>query len=101
MKRRFVLTGILLWVGCTNRAGERCNPMRVTTDCDPGLTCIYPTSYAPPPAMPTPCGVSFCCVLDSAGRNIDSHSTCQPDPESAAACLPDMGTVAAAAAKTD
>jgi hypothetical protein len=41
---------------CTQGEGERCNPLRVTSDCDPGLACVYPTAPM--------CGVSFCCTVD-------------------------------------
>jgi hypothetical protein len=83
MSRLLAWTVFLALTGCRQGHGERCNPMRATTDCDPGLSCVFPTGPN--------CGVSYCCQVDSQGRIVDSIPTCQPDPESAAACGIDLG----------
>jgi hypothetical protein len=84
MKRIFWI-GALLAAGCgTNGRGERCNPLRATSDCDSGLTCVYPTG--------TNCGVSYCCAVDAQGNITDKDPNCQPDPASAAVCGFDLST---------
>jgi hypothetical protein len=75
----------LLLAGCpTQGAGERCNPLRATSDCDDGLTCVYPTAPE--------CGVSYCCAIDTAGNIADVHPNCRPDPLSAMECGLDLST---------
>lgn len=84
--KRALSIGILLWLaGCTNGDGERCNPLRATTDCDPGLSCVYPTAPM--------CGVSFCCKVDGNGNIVDRNANCQPDPTAAAQCMLDFATM--------
>jgi hypothetical protein len=65
------------------------------------MACVYPTGYAPPPAMPAPCGIAYCCALDNAGNIIDKNPNCQPDPVAAAVCFPDMGVASTGGATTD
>lgn len=80
---RLVLIGALLAMGCaTNGEGERCNPLRATSDCNDGLTCVHPTGPN--------CGVSYCCAVDAQGNVVDTHPNCRPDPQSAAACMLDL-----------
>jgi hypothetical protein len=85
MKSILVLVVLLAACG-TQGHGERCNPMRATSDCDPGFSCVFPTK-----PHGSPCGVSFCCTVDANGNITDSNPNCQPDPESAAACGLDLG----------
>lgn len=83
MKRLLSIAALLALAGCgTNSDGERCNPLRATSDCDPGLSCVYPTAPN--------CGVSYCCTVDANGNVTDTNPNCQPDPGSAAACMLDM-----------
>jgi hypothetical protein len=82
----FVLFGL---AGCTNGEGSRCNPLRATPDCDPGLSCVSPTGPN--------CGVTYCCKTDPNGNITDSDPNCQPDPESALACGFDLSVPADAA----
>jgi hypothetical protein len=88
MKRLLSIGVLLVFVRCTNEDGHRCNPLRATSDCDPGFSCVYPTGPN--------CGVSYCCAVDSTGRIVDNNPNCQPDPASAAAC--DMGATVGDAA---
>jgi hypothetical protein len=81
--KRLLVSVLLALAACTNGDGERCNPLRATTDCDPGLTCVYPTGPM--------CGVAFCCTVDTQGNITDRHPNCQADPGSAAACMLDLG----------
>jgi len=79
--KRLLLFGFVAALGaCTQGAGDRCNPLRATPDCDPGLSCVYPTGAN--------CGVSYCCAVDTNGAIVDPHPNCQPDPDPAvwAAC---------------
>ena len=82
MKRLLVIGVLLGLAACTQEAGERCNPMRATSDCNPGLTCVFPSG-------PT-CGVSFCCVVDDGGNITDNHPSCQPNDASVIACMQDL-----------
>ena len=76
------LLGLVL-AGCpTQGAGERCNPLRATSDCDDGLSCVYPTGAQ--------CGVSYCCAVDSKGKVVDDDPNCRPDPVSAMECGLDL-----------
>jgi hypothetical protein len=86
MNRLTLRALLLLAIGCgTQSEGERCNPLRATSDCDPGLTCVYPTAPN--------CGVSFCCKVDSNGNVTDTHPNCQFDPTLVAPCMLDLGSV--------
>ena len=77
--RGLLLMGTLLAAACgTNAEGERCNPLRATSDCDNGLSCVYPTGAN--------CGVAYCCAVDAQGDVIDKHPNCRPDPAAAAVC---------------
>jgi hypothetical protein len=92
--------------GCTTaERGERCNPLEfspngIQGNCTEGLACVYPTGYSAPPPGPTTfgpmanlnCGVSYCCTVDKTGNITDKHPNCQPDPDSIAACMIDLGT---------
>ena len=79
MTRLLLFSFVFALAACTQGAGDRCNPLRATSDCDPGLTCVYPAGPS--------CGVSFCCALDSSGNIVDPHPSCsQPDTESLLAC---------------
>jgi len=90
MRAIFYTAAVLLFTACGTQAeGERCNPLRATSDCDPGLSCVYPTNPSG-----SPCGVSFCCKLDANGNIADNNPNCQPDPDSAAACGLDLATPA-------
>jgi hypothetical protein len=81
------LFGLATLPGCpTQSHGDRCNPLRATSDCDDGLTCVYPTGPM--------CGVSYCCAVDKDGNVADPHPNCQPDPDSAAQCGLDLSTPA-------
>jgi len=94
MRRLLSIAVLVAVAGCgTNDRGERCNPLRATSDCDPGFACVYPTGPN--------CGVSYCCALDSNGNVSDSHPSCQPDPASAAACMLDFSVVPGDAGATD
>jgi hypothetical protein len=83
---RLVAIGMLLGIagGCTNGDGERCNPLRATSDCDTGLTCVYPTAPN--------CGVAYCCVVDANGNISDTNPNCQPDPSLDSVCMLDLGS---------
>ncbi len=74
--------------GCTSGQGTRCNPNRATSDCDPGLSCVFPATPGCNPSEPGTdcCGVSYCCKTDSTGAITDSNPNCAPDPNSVAAC---------------
>ncbi len=94
MKRLFGIGILLALAGCgTQGEGERCNPLRFTTDCDPGLTCVYPTAPN--------CGVAYCCNVDDMGNVSDPNPNCQPDPAAAAACMLDLGVPATDGGATD
>jgi hypothetical protein len=83
--RRLSMIGMLLAIaGCgTSGDGERCNPLRATSDCNAGLSCVYPTAPN--------CGVSYCCTVDSNGNITDRDPNCQPDPSLASVCMLDLG----------
>ncbi len=90
MKRLVGIGIMVLLAGCgigTQREGERCNPARFTSDCDPGLSCVYPTAPN--------CGVAYCCAVDGKGNITDKDPSCQPDPAAAAACMLDLGVASA------
>jgi hypothetical protein len=92
MKPLFLIV-VLFAVGCgTNEEGARCNPLRATTDCNPGLSCVYPTTPSCSVAQPGSncCGVAFCCAVDANGNITSKAANCQPDPTSAAVCNFDM-----------
>ncbi len=78
MKRLLCMVAFVALIGCQQDEGTRCNPLRATPDCDPGLSCVFPTGPN--------CGVSFCCKVDSNGNIIDTNPNCRPDPASAMAC---------------
>lgn len=84
IKRLFSIGVLLALTGCTQADGERCNPLRATSDCDPGLSCVYPTGPN--------CGNSYCCTVDGNGNITDTHPNCQPDPTAAMQCGFDLGT---------
>jgi hypothetical protein len=86
MKTIFTLTFLsLVLAGCpTQGEGERCNPLRATSDCDDGLSCVYPTGPM--------CGVSYCCAVDANGNIVDRDPNCQPDSISAEQCGLDLST---------
>jgi hypothetical protein len=89
-----MLVGVMTVAGCaTQQAGERCNPLRATSDCDDGLSCVYPTGPM--------CGVSYCCAVDGHGNVVDEHPNCQPDPDSAAQCEIDLSVAPADLAPND
>ena len=92
---RLLTIGVLLALaGCgTNGDGQRCNPLRATSDCDPGLTCVYPTAPS--------CGVSYCCALDANGNITDTNPSCQPNPSLASVCLLDLGVAPLDGGATD
>ena len=92
MMKRLLAIGLLLFVGCTNEEGERCNPNRATNDCKDGLTCVFPSTPSCNASEPGSncCGVSFCCAVDNAGNIIDTNPRCQPDPDSVMACMLDL-----------
>jgi hypothetical protein len=75
---------LLLLGACTatQGEGERCNPLRATSDCADGLSCVYPTGPM--------CGVSYCCAIDEHGNIVDRDPNCQPDPASAMECGLDL-----------
>jgi hypothetical protein len=74
---------IFLILACgTQGDGQRCNPLRATPDCNAGLTCVFPSGPN--------CGVPYCCKVDAQGNIVDDLPTCQPDPQSVAACS-DLG----------
>ena len=84
MKRLLGFTIFLTLTGCgTQGEGERCNPLRFISDCDTGLTCVYPTAPS--------CGVAYCCAVDANGNVTDKDLHCQPDPSAAAVCMLDLG----------
>jgi hypothetical protein len=92
MKRLF-LVAALFAVGCgTNEEGARCNPLRATSDCNEGLSCVYPITPGCNVAQPGSncCGVSFCCTMDANGNITSTNPSCQPDPASASVCNFDM-----------
>src|SRR5262249_21903358 len=75
-----LMVSVLVVAGCRlNEDGERCNPLRATSDCVDGLICVYPTGPS--------CGVSYCCQVDSNGNIVDPLPNCQPDPDAIAACI--------------
>ncbi len=94
MKRLLSIGMLLALAGCgTNGEGERCNPLRATSDCDPGFSCVYPTGPS--------CGVSYCCAVDDSGNVTDKSPSCQPDPLSAAECGLDLSTAPLDGGTTD
>ena len=94
MKRLFSIGLLLAITGCgTNGVGERCNPLRATSDCNSGLSCVYPTAPN--------CGVSYCCAVDANGNITDDNPSCQPDPSLASACMLDLSMSPLDAGVTD
>ena len=84
MKRLFSMAVWVVLAGCgTQGEGQRCNPLRATSDCDTGFSCVYPTAPN--------CGVSYCCAVDADGNITDQNPNCRPDPTSAAQCGVDLG----------
>jgi hypothetical protein len=91
--KRSIASGLLLALAaCRADHGDRCNPNRATSDCTPGLTCVFPATPGCSPSEPgsSCCGVSFCCNVDDAGNVADDHPNCQPDPDSVMACMLDL-----------
>jgi hypothetical protein len=85
MTRLFALLVVMGLAACKPDAGERCNPLAFTDDCQPNnqsLSCVYPTAPN--------CGVAYCCAVDSQGNVVDKHPSCQPDPDALAACMLDL-----------
>jgi hypothetical protein len=83
MTRLFCIGVLLAIAGCgSNGDGERCNPLRATSDCNSGLSCVYPTAPS--------CGNSYCCAVDSNGNIRDPNPSCQPDPSLASLCSLDL-----------
>lgn len=65
--RRLLWLALPLWLSaCTPGAGQRCNPLQFTSDCDKGFSCVYPAG----------CGVAYCCPDDGQSSN----ANCQPCP---------------------
>ena len=91
MRRLFLLVTFL--AACRPDAGERCNPLVFTNDCQPAsdarLSCVYPTT--PGCSGSTCCGVAYCCAVDGKGNVVDSHPNCRPDPAAASVCMIDLG----------
>jgi hypothetical protein len=96
MKRLSCLVFALALFACHDRSGDRCNPLQFSSDCDTGLTCLYPVTPTCNPTQPGTncCGVSFCCTVNAAGVITDKNPNCQPDPTAASACGIDAGTAA-------
>jgi hypothetical protein len=57
---------------CNQGAGERCNPLQFTDECDKGLMCVYPPG----------CGVAYCCppvLMSTEPGDIPNCRACDPD----------------------
>ncbi len=89
MRQLLSIVLLSIFAACgTNGRGDRCNPNRATSDCNPGLSCVFPATPGCNASEPGSncCGNSFCCATDGNGNVTDTNPNCQPDPVSVMQC---------------